>query len=85
MSSQNPFKWRHFEAEIILLCIRWYLRYAISYRDLEEMMAERGLLVDHTTIFRLSCKPMHLNWRSAADHISKRVTTPGKWMRRTSK
>ncbi len=49
---QNPFKWRHFEAEIILLCVRWYLRYALSYRDLEEMMQERGLQVDHTTLYR---------------------------------
>src|SRR5919199_2192462 len=52
MSEQNPFKWRHFQAEIILLCVRWYLRYALSYRDLEEMMLERGLQVDHTTIYR---------------------------------
>ncbi len=52
MNQQSPFKWRHFEAEIILLCVRWYLRYALSYRDLEEMMAERGLSVDHTTIYR---------------------------------
>ncbi len=42
MNQQSPFKWRHFEAEIILLCVRWYLRYSLSYRDLEEMMAERG-------------------------------------------
>jgi transposase, IS6 family len=52
MSNQSPFKWRHYEAEIILLCVRWYLRYALSYRDLEEMMLERGLHVDHTTIYR---------------------------------
>ncbi len=52
MAEQHPFKWRHFEAEIILLCVRWYLRYALSYRDLEEMMRERGLRVDHTTIYR---------------------------------
>jgi transposase, IS6 family len=52
MNQPNPFKWRHFEAEIILLCVRWYLRYALSYRDLEEMMRERGLHVDHTTIYR---------------------------------
>src|SRR5512142_1171494 len=52
MNQQNPFKWRHFEAEIILLCVRWYLRYSLSYRDLEEMMLERGLQVDHTTIYR---------------------------------
>jgi len=48
----NPFKWRHHQSEIILLCVRWYLRYALSYRDLEEMMNERGLSVDHTTIYR---------------------------------
>ena len=52
MSNPSPFKWRHFEAEIILLCVRWYLRYSLSYRDLEEMMAERGLTIDHTTIYR---------------------------------
>jgi transposase, IS6 family len=52
MKNPSPFKWRHFEAEIILLCVRWYLRYSLSYRDLEEMMAERGLTIDHTTIYR---------------------------------
>jgi hypothetical protein len=50
--SQNPFKWRHFQADIMLLCVRWYVRYALSCRDLEEMMLERGLSVDHTTIYR---------------------------------
>ena len=52
MKQENLFKWRHFEAEIILLCVRWYLRYPLSYRDVEEMMLERGLHVDHTTIYR---------------------------------
>ena len=52
MRQPHPFKWRHFEAEIILLCVRWYVRYSFSYRDLEEMMLERGLHVDHTTIYR---------------------------------
>jgi IS6 family transposase len=52
MDTSTPFKWRHFEAEIILLCVRWYLRYPLSYRHLEEMMQERGLCVDHTTIYR---------------------------------
>lgn len=46
------FRYRHFEAEIILLCVRWYLRYSLSYRELVEMMAERGLSVDYTTIYR---------------------------------
>ncbi|KTR07040.1 transposase [Aureimonas ureilytica] len=46
------FKGRHFAPDIILLCMRWYCRYALNYRDLEEMMAERHLSVDHTTIYR---------------------------------
>src|SRR5947208_12680637 len=52
MDTTTPFKWRHFQAEMILLCVRWYLRYPLSYRDLEEMMRERGLSIDHTTIYR---------------------------------
>jgi hypothetical protein len=52
MSQPTLFKYRHFQAEIILLCVRWYLGYSLSYRDLEEMMSERGLSVDHTTIYR---------------------------------
>jgi transposase-like protein len=52
MTEQHSFKRRHFEAEVILLCVRWYLRYALSYRDLEEILLERGLHVDHTTIYR---------------------------------
>jgi IS6 family transposase len=52
MTSPAPFKWRHFEPEIIVCGVRWYLRYALSYRDVEELMRERGLSVDHTTVFR---------------------------------
>jgi transposase, IS6 family len=48
----NPFKWRHYQAAISLLGVRWYLRYSLDYRDLEEMMAARGLKVDHSTIAR---------------------------------
>jgi transposase, IS6 family len=52
MAKMRPalFKGRHFEAEIIILCVRWYLRFALSLRDLEELMAERNLRVDHVTI-----------------------------------
>jgi len=52
MSTPSVFKWRHFLPEIILLNVRWYCRYALSYRDLEEMMVERGITVDHSTINR---------------------------------
>jgi transposase-like protein len=51
--SQNRtalFGGRHFEDVIIILCVRWYLRYSLSYRDLEEMMMECGMLVDHVTM-----------------------------------
>jgi transposase, IS6 family len=46
------FKWRHFQGEVILWAVRWYCRYGVSYRDLEQMMGERGVGVDHSTIYR---------------------------------
>lgn len=52
MSTQSLFKWRHFLPEVILLNVRWYCRYALSYRNLEEMMRERGIEVDHSTLNR---------------------------------
>jgi transposase-like protein len=48
----NDFKGRHFTGEVILWAVRWYCRYGISYRDLAEMLAERGIDVDNTTIYR---------------------------------
>jgi transposase-like protein len=47
------FKGRHFEPEIIILCVRRYLRFALSLRNLEEIMAERNVQVDHVTIWKL--------------------------------
>jgi hypothetical protein len=46
------FEGRHFHREVIILCVRWYLRFKLSLRDLVEMMAERGLSMAHTTIMR---------------------------------
>ena len=46
------FTGRHFDKVVILTCVRWYLRFALSYRDLEEIMEERGVDVDHSTINR---------------------------------
>jgi len=51
-SLEELFSGRHFDREIIILCVRWYLRYKLSLRDLVEMMAERGLSLAHTTILR---------------------------------
>ncbi len=46
------FKGSHFEKEIILWGVRWYVAYPLSYRQLEEMMGERGISVDHSTLNR---------------------------------
>lgn len=51
MTNKN-FKWKHYQSEIIMICLRWYLKYPLSYRNLEEMMKERNIEVDHTTIYR---------------------------------
>ena len=52
MRALDLFKGRHFDREIIVLCVRWYLRYKLSSRDLVQMMAERGIALTHTTILR---------------------------------
>src|SRR5271170_2943644 len=46
------FKWRQFEPEVILLAVGWYLRFSLSYRDVEELLAERGVHADHVTVWR---------------------------------
>jgi putative transposase len=48
----SVFKGRHFDRSVILLCVRWYLAYGLSLRNLEEMMGERGISVDHATVHR---------------------------------
>jgi len=50
--SKDDFKGRHFEATLILQAVSWYLRYPLSYRDIEELFLERGLEVDHSTLNR---------------------------------
>lgn len=78
------FKGHRYEKEIILLCVRWYLAYPLSYRNLEEMMAERGVAVDHTNVYRWVQKftpllearfrrgkkqPVGLSWRMDETYI----------------
>ena len=76
------FKWRQFEPEVILLAIGWYLRFSLSYRDVEELLAERGLSVDHVTVWSGS-SGMLRNWSGACAGTSSRPTTRGGWTRRT--
>jgi hypothetical protein len=81
MQKNRPalFRRRHFEDQIIVLCVRWYLSYSLSDRDLEEMMAERNLSVDHSTI------ALSGTVRNSVDACVARLgiqTGPGEWMRR---
>jgi transposase-like protein len=52
ITPSEPFKWRHYPGEVILHCVRWYLRYPISYLHMSEMMVERGLQIDPSCIWR---------------------------------
>jgi transposase, IS6 family len=63
------FKGRHFEAHVIILCVRRYLRFSLSLRDVEELMAERNLGVDHVTIWRWF-SGTHPNWNGAVGENS---------------
>ena len=71
MNSKDPFKWRHFKGEIILLNVRWYLSYPLSYRNLSEMMLERGLEVYYTTI----CRWVH-DYSPEIEKITRRYLKP---------
>jgi transposase-like protein len=52
-STRNPlFLGRWFDDEIVILCVRWYTSYKLSYRDICEMMGDRGLSISHTTVMR---------------------------------
>ena len=82
-------KGMRFPKEIILVCIRWYAAYALSYRNLEEMMQERGVSVDHSTVnrwairflpllekvFRKHKRPVGVSWRMDETYIK----VHGKW------
>ena len=70
------FKGRHFDQSVILLCVRWYLAYNLSLRDLEEMMAERGLTVDHSTVHRWV---VHFSPRLLERFNRRKRTVTGKW------
>ena len=83
------FKGRHFLKDIILMAIRWYIAYALSYRDIEELMQERGIHVDHATVnrwvveyspqlsneFRNKKKPVGGSWRMDETNVK----VKGKW------
>src|SRR6516165_6301475 len=77
MRSRRPplFRKRQFEPVIIVTCVRWYCRFSLSLRDLEELMAERGLAVDHTTVGG------QVKLKSSTWHIDETfVRIAGRWL-----
>src|SRR5271165_931395 len=70
-------KWRQFEPEVILLAVGWYLRFSLSYRDVEELLAERGLHADYVTVWRWVRMPQ--KWNDVCALGSDRPTTVGEW------
>ena len=85
---EELFKGRHFDQEIVVLCVRWYLSFKLSYRDLVAMMAERGIDLAHTTILRWVqhytpefekrwkrfARPVGGSWRMDETYIKVRAT-----------
>ena len=76
------FKWRQSEPALIRCAVRWYLRYSLSYRDVEELLEERGLEADHTTVWRW-VQHYGRSWNSGCDATSSRPINRGVWTRRT--
>src|SRR5688500_6625960 len=80
------YRGRRFQTKTIELCVRWYITYRLSYRDLAAMMAERGIVVSHTTIMRWVlryvpefeqrwaryARPVHSSWRIDETAVSVR-------------
>ena len=91
MTKTRPaeFKWRQFEPSLIIMAVGWYLRFSLSYRDVEELVGERGLSADHVTIWRWvqryapeidrrlrpHLKPTNKSWRVDETYIR----VKGKW------
>ena len=91
MTKTRPveFKWRQFEPQLILMAVGWYLRFSLSYRDVEALMQERGMSVDHVTVWRWvqryapeldrrlrpHLKPTNKSWRVDETYIR----VKGKW------
>ena len=65
----NPFHGRHFQRGINLWAVRWYCKYGISYRELQEMLAERGVNVDHTNIYRWVQRYTNLKMGAYSSHF----------------
>jgi len=81
------FKGRHFQHDMILQSVRWYLAYSLSYRDIEELMHERGFSVDHSTIAPsiAGCFIIPRNWKRPFGLKRSASAIGGEWMKPISK
>ena len=69
VSVEELFAGRHFDGEIVVLCVRWYLSFKLSYRDLVSMMSERGIGLAHTTDFAMGAAALHTGIREAVEAV----------------
>jgi transposase, IS6 family len=81
---RSAFAGFRFPPEVITVAVRWYLRYSLSYRDVEELLAERGIEVDHVTVYRW-VQRFTLLFADAARPLRTRPGTGGSWTRPTSR
>ena len=72
--SNSMFAGFRFPREVISVAVRWYLRYGLSYRDAEELLAERGVTVDHVSIYRWVQRLPRSSQRPPARAVTLRVT-----------
>jgi transposase-like protein len=79
--ARSAFVGFRFPADVIVLAVRWYLRFGLSYRDVEELLSERGVEVDHVTIYRWCCGS-HRCWPTPLGRVGTPSVTAGRWTRR---
>jgi transposase-like protein len=70
-----------FPPDVIVLAVRWYLRFGLSYRDVEELLSERGVEVDHLTVDRWGCASRRW-WPTPPNPAATPSGTDGRWTRR---
>ena len=80
-ATQSAFAGFRFLSAVIVLAVRWYLRFGLSYRDVEELLAERGVEVDHVTVYRWVLRFTRC-WPTPHGHAATRSGTAGSWTRR---
>ena len=81
----NHFKGKQFQQDVIIVAVGYYLRYNLSYREVQEILYDRGINVSHTRRFTVGCKNM-VNY--SIKFGKRKINSPfihGKWMKRTSK